>query len=412
MSEDLARYLREIASQLDVDPWSEREILEEIQNHLQEALTDLEEHGRRRKESVALALERFGEAREVGRMLNRLHRDPPWLRVGLAILPGLFALASGAGLFSAAWGAKIGEAVGRAGLPGVCVLVIAAGFARERRLAVWSYPALGALLFGAWLWIPWPLADQASPFWQAAPPLVMLVVLGLIGASAGYSVYRARGIGFPSVAWTLLALMILSLVASLVPSIVSDQNPHRGSAILAMLPVSLWWMGLLLSPVAIGLPLARRHGLPAGLMVVGAAYVLVEGLVDPAYGILIWTSNSTAATALSCLPALAFLIVPPIWVLGCRRAKGRIWGLVLPALIGLVSASVIRGAALQGTAIAYGADSWLRDCLAGAQLLVLLALTAVVYRWIGPRGPAGAEDMDCRTSGSQSLGCVAYEQRA
>jgi len=409
VSEELARYLRDIASQLDVDPSSEREILAEIQNHLQESMADLEEHGRSRKESVALALERFGEARELGRMLNRLHGDPPWVRVGWAILPGLFALAGAAGLFSAAWGVNIGEAVGRIGLLGVCVLVIAAGWAKERRLAVWSYPAWGVLLYGVWLWLPWVSADQARPFWQVAPPLVMLAV---IGAYAGYSAYRARGIRIPPLAWALLALMILSVVASLVPSVVSDQNPHRRTAILAMIPFSLWWMGLLLLPVVIGLPFARSQGLPAGLIVVAAAYVLVEGLLDPAYGILIWTSNASAARALACLPGLAFLIVPPIWVLGCRAAKGQTWGLVLPALLGLVSASVVRGAALQGTAIAYGADSWLRDCLAGAQFLLLLVLTAVVYRWIGPRPAQGAKDMDCRSSGSQSLGCVANEQRA
>ena len=409
MSEDLARYLREIASQLDVDPWSEREILAEIQDHLQEAVADLEEQGRSRKESVALALERFGEAREVGRMLNRVHGDPPWLSVGLAILPGLFALAGGAGLFHAAWGINIGETVGRTGLLGVCVLVVAAGWAKERRLAVWSYPAWGVLLYGVWLWVPWAPTDQASPFWQVAPPLLMLAA---IGAYAGYSAYRARGIRIPTLAWALLALTILSVVASLVPSIVSDQNSHWGFAVLALLPLSLWWMGLLLMPVVIGLPLARRQGLPAGLTVVAAAYVLVEGLLDPAYGILIWTSNAGVATALSCLPALAFLIVPPVWVLGCRGARGRTWGLVLPSLIGLVSAAIVRGAALQGTAVAYGADSWLRDFLSAAEFVLLLALTAVVYRWIGPLGPASAEDMDCRTAGSQSLGCVADEQRA
>jgi hypothetical protein len=409
MSEELARYLRDIASQLDVDPSREEEILGEIRNHLQEAVANLEEHGRSREESVALALERFGEAREVGRMLNRVHGDPPWLSVGLAILPGLFALAGGAGLFHAAWGINMGETVGRTGLLGVCVLVVTAGWAKERRLAVWSYPAWGVLLYGVWLWVSWAPTDQASPFWQVAPPLLMLAV---IGAYAGYSAYRARGIRIPTLAWALLALTILSVVASLVPSIVSDQNSHWGFAILAMLPLSLWWMGLLLMPVVIGLPFARREGLPAGLIVVAAAYVLVEGILDPAYGILIWTSNSATARTLSCLPSLAFLVAPPIWVLGCRGARGRTWGLVLPSLISLVSAAIVRGAALQGTAIAYGADSWLRDFLSAAQFVLLLALTAVVYRWIGPRGSAGVEDMDCRTAGSQSLGYAADEQRA
>jgi hypothetical protein len=402
MNEELARYLLEIASQLHLDPSDQREILAEIQNHLQEAAADLEEQGHSREGSVALALERFGAAREVGRMLNRLHGDPPWVRVGLAILPGLFALASGAGLFRGAWGADLGQTVGRTGLIAVCVLVTAAGLARERRLAVWSYPALGVLLFGVWLWIPWFSADQASPFWQVLPPLVMVAVLAVMGACSGYLVYRGRGISVPPAAWTLLVLILLSVAAFLVASLVADQNPHRARALMSMLPFSLWWMGLLLSPVAIGLPLARRHGLPAGLVVVAAVYVLVEGLLDPTYGILFWTSNSMVARALSCLPALTFLIVPPIWVLGCRGAMVRAWGLVLPALVGLLSTSAIRGAALQGTAVAYGLDAWLRDGLAGAQLVLLQALTAVVYHWIGPRGPLRAEHTDGRTFSCQS----------
>jgi len=412
MSEELARYLEEIAGQLTVDPSSEREILAEIQCHLQEAVAELEQQGHARQQSVALALERFGESREEVTMLNRLHSDSPWVRVGVAILPGLFALADSGGVFRALFGPSIGETLGRCGLIGVCILVIAAGFARERRLAVWSYPALGVLLFGVWGCIPSELADQASPFWQVAPPLAMLAVLAVIATLAGYSVRKWPGIGIPPVARVLLGLMILSVVASFVTSVVADRNPDRGSAILAVLPVYLWWMVLLLSPVAIGLPLALRNGLLAGLMVVAAEYVLVEGLLDPAYGVLIWTSNSTAATALACLPALAFLIVPPIWILGCRGAQAKWWGLVLPALIGLVSSSAIRGAVLHGTAIEYGAGSWLTDCLTGAQLLILLTLTGVIYHWIGPRGAVEAESFDHRTSGSMSLGCAANERRA
>jgi hypothetical protein len=412
MSEELARYLGEIADQLSVDPAREREILAEIQGHLQEAVAELEQQGHTRQKSVALALERFGESWEVGTMLNRLHSDSPWLRVGAAVLPGLFALADSGGVFRALFGASMGENLGHTGLIGVCILLIAAGFARERRLAVWSYPALGVLLFCVWGCIPAEVAEQASPFWRVAPPLVMLAVLAVAAALAGYSAYKSPGFGIPPLARVLLGLMIVSVVASLVTSVVADRNPDRGSAILAVLPVYLWWLVLLLSPVAIGLPLAVRNGLPAGLMVVAAEYVLVEEFLDPAYGVLIWTSNGTAARALACLPALAFLIVPPIWVLGCRGAQAKWWGLVLPALVGLVSSSAIRGAVLHGTAIEYGAGSWLTDSLTGAQLLIPLTLTAVIYHWIGPRGAVGAEYFDHSTSGSMSWGRAANERRA
>ena len=412
MSEELARYLREIASQLDVDPWSEREILEEIQNHLQEALTDLEEHGRRRKESVALALERFGEAREVGRMLNRLHGESLWIKVGLAILPGLFALASVGGLLSALLGARIGGAIGHTGLIGVCGLVIAAGLVRERRLALWSYPACGVLLLSMWWGMPWPSVDQTGSFWPVAPPLLMLAGLGIIAALAAYRASRWPSPRSLRLGWALLGLIILVAMVFPAGPIVVNRHADWGSAVLTMLPLSLWWMGLLLLPVVIGMPLALRSGVVAGLMVVAALYVLVEVIIDPASGILIFTSDHAAARVLSSLPALAFLIVPPVCVLLSRRTKVRFWGLVLPPILGLLSVSVIRAGVLQGTAIEYGAGRWLTDFLAGAQLVVLFALTGLIYHRIGPPESMRAESMQSGASGSMSWSCAANERRA
>ncbi len=412
MSEELAWYLREIASQLDVEPSRERELLEEIQNHLQEAVADLEEQGRSTKESVALALERFGEAREVGRMLNREHSDRRWMRVGLAILPGLFALASGAGFFTAAWGANLGQVVGRTSLLGVCVLVIAAGLVRERRLAVWSYPACGVLLLRMWWDMPWPSVDQSGSFWPVAPPLVMLAGLAIIAALAAYRAFRGPSLGSRRLGWALLGLLIPVAMAFPAGPVVVGRNADWGSTVLTMLPLSLWWMGLLLLPVVIGLPLALRSGVVAGLMVVAALYVLVEEIFDPASGILIFTSDYAAARVLSSLPALAFLILPPVWVLLSRRTKVRFWGLVLPPILGLLSVSVIRAGVLQGTAIEYAASRWLTDFLAGAQLVVLFALTGLIYHRIGPPESTGAESMQSGAFGSMSWSCAADERRA
>jgi len=184
------------------------------------------------------------------------------------------------------------------------------------------------------------------------------------------------------------------------------------SAFLAMLPLSMWWMGLLLVPVVIGLPFALRSGLAAGLMVVAAQYVLVEEIFDPARGVLIFTSDHAAARLLSSLPALAFLIVPPVWILLSRRTKVRFWGLVLPPLLGLLSISLIRAGVLQGTAIEYGAGSWLTQCLYGAQLVVLFALTGLIYHRLGPTESIRAESMQSRASSSMSWGCAADERRA
>jgi hypothetical protein len=384
----------------------------EIQNHLQEAVAEIEEQGPSRKESVALALKRFGEAREVGRMLNREHGDRRWMRVGLAILPGLFALASGAGLFTAACGANLGQVVGRTSLVGVCVLVIAAGLVRERRLAVWSYPACGVLLLRMWWDMPWPSVDQAGSFWPVAPPLLMLAGLAIIAALASCRASRWTSPRSRRLTWALLGLIIPAAMAFPAGPVVVSRNADWGSAVLTMLPLSLWWMGLLLLPVVIGMPLALRSGVVAGLMVVAAEYVLVEEIFDPASGILIFTSDHAAARVLSSLPALAFLIVPPAWVLLSRCTKVRFWGLVLPPMLGLLSVSVIRAGVLQGTAVEYGAGRWLTDLLAGAQLVVLFALTGLIYHRIAPPESIRAESMQSGAARSVSWSCPADERRA
>ena len=411
-SEDLERYLSEIASQLNVDPARETDILEEVRSHLEEATTELRASGLGEEESLAAAIDRFGASREVGRMLNRLHGYSLWTKVGLAILPGLFALGSAGGLFSALLGSKTGEALGHTGLVGVCLLVIAAGLARERRLPAWSCPAWGVLLLRMWWGIPWPSAELSGSFWAVAPPLLMLAGLAVIAAIVAYRACRWPGLRSYRLRWSLLALIILTAVAFPAGPVVVEGNADRGSAFLAMLPLSLWWMGLLLLPVVIGLPLALRSGLAAGLMVVAAQYVLLEEIFDPARGILIWTSDHAAARLLSSLPALAFLIVPPAWILLSRRTKVRFWGLVLPPLLGLLSLSLIRAGVLQGTAVEYGVGSWLTDFLAGAQLVVLFALTGLIYHRLGPQGAVSVESFNRRASDSMSLGCAANEPRA
>jgi hypothetical protein len=412
MSEDLARYLREVASQLDVDPSRQREILAEIRDHLEEAVADLEEQGRSRKESVALTLERFGEAREVGRMLSRVHGDPLWVRVGWAILPGLFALASAGGLLSALLGASIGGAIGHTGLIGVCVLVIGAGLVREHRLALWSYPACGVLLFHVWWGIPWPSVGQAGSFWSVAPPLIMLAGLAIIAALAAYRAFRGSRPLSRRLGWTLVGLVLMVAMVFPAGSVLADRNADWGSVSLTMLPLSLWWMGLLLLPVVIGMPLARRSGVAAGLMVVAAQYVLWEEIFDPASGILIFTSDHAAARALSSLPALAFLVVPPVWVLLSRRTTVRFWGLVLPPVLGLLSVSVIRAGVLQGTAIEYATGRWLTDFIAGAQLVMLFALTGLIYHRLRPPERNQGEPVQSGASGSMSWSYATDERRA
>ncbi len=92
MKDALERYLAEIASQLNVDPTTEKEILHEIRTHLEESVADLQEEGLDRRQSLALAVDGFGDPREVGRMLGRLHGDSANQAVLAAFLPVALAL--------------------------------------------------------------------------------------------------------------------------------------------------------------------------------------------------------------------------------------------------------------------------------------------------------------------------------
>jgi hypothetical protein len=383
MNDELDKYLSEIASQLNVDPGEEREILQEIRAHLEDAVSELQERGVSRQDSFALATDDFGDSRDVGRMLARLHNDPDWMKVALAIVPGLFAICASSGLFKEVFGASIGHALHENGLMALCVLLIGAGLILERRLAVWTFPALGILLISVWRWIPPPLLDHTSPFWQGASPVLIFAVLAAIGALSVYHVCRQHRTRIRRLGWVLLGLVILVAMAGVVTSAIADRSLNRWMALLATLPPVLLWMGIVLSPIAISLPLARRHGSLAGLIVVAAEFVLVDGFFDPSYALGIWTSDPTIVALVSVVPAIFFLVVAPLLVFPSRSTRGRIGGLLLPVFIALVGGEIISGAVRP-----YYLDSWtwLMRAIGSVQFLMVVALAAVMCHRIGRRG--------------------------
>jgi hypothetical protein len=318
-------------------------------------------------------------------MRKRPFAPTSWVKVGLAILPGLFALSIGSDLFRPIFGVDIAESITQNGLIAVCILLIIAGLVRERRIAVWSFPAFGIALIGGWLWIPPPFVRQTSPFWQFGAPVLILAVLAAIGGFAVYHVYRQHSTCIPRLAWVLLGLVMLLVMAGVVTSTIADRSANKWTALRAMLPLTLWWTGLILSPVAIGLLLARRDGLLAGIIVVAAEFVLVDGLFDPGYALGMWTSNQTIVEVVSVVPIIFFLVVSPIWVLRSRSTRGRVWALLLPVFVGLVGAEIITGSVRpQYLGI------WPTRAIGAALFLMAVALVAVMYHRIEGQGPAAS----------------------
>jgi len=174
--------------------------------------------------------------------------------------------------------------------------------------------------------------------------------------------------------------MILVTMAGVITSTIRDGSANKWAALSVMLPGTLLLMGVILLPVAIGLPLARRDGLLAGLVVVAADFVLVDWILDPAYGLVLLASNPTIVTLVSVIPAVFLLVVSPIWVLACGSTRGRVLGLLLPVFVALVSVEIISGSVRPYYL------HWLTRAIESAQFLTALALAAVTYHWIGHQG--------------------------
>jgi len=273
--------------------------------------------------------------------------------------------------------------------------IVVAGLIVERRPAVWSFSALGLLLFSApgWLFTLFArFGDSRSPFWQVAPPYLMSAALAAIAALAAYRVFKQHGLHIPRSGWVLLGLMVLVSVADAITGVITDRNPNKWGSLLAYLPLVLWWTGLILLPVAIGLPLARRDGLLAGLVLVASQFVLVDEIFDPTYSVGFWAYWEPSAIldkakiVLSYLPALFFLVITPIWMLRSRSTRGRVLGLLLPPFVALVSTDVIASIALRGALGGYSMGSWLTHGVSTAHLLLPLALAAVMYHWLERQG--------------------------
>jgi hypothetical protein len=325
----------------DLPPFVQRDVIEELRGHLEDRASSLQLRGISEEASMSEAIERFGEAGEVGAALRHVHRRVSWGKVGLAVLPGLFAI-------STIWIANGTGRLAAIGL-GMYVLLGIVGFLLERRFAAWSFTALGMLLG-----LTSVLGLLVSPLW-------------LLAAIVALVVYRRRGIHIPDLVWVLLGLMIA--VGAVETAVLTATD---GVFFWSYLLVSLAPVGGILLPVAVGLLLARRSGVLAGLFVVAAGFALVDWMLEPTYGL--W--NTHWSIILPAIQSILLLIISPLWVLRSRSMRGRIWGLLLPAFIALASIATI-----VCTVREYPIETWCVNGGAAAQLFMGMALAVLLYHW-------------------------------
>jgi hypothetical protein len=242
----------------------------------------------------------------------------------------------------------------------LCALLVTGGLVIERRLVVWSFPALGVLL-------PTLPGIALATFFDphSGPPssghtlLVNWIWPGLMwGIIVATVAFRRSDLRLSGMAWGLLGLLILA-------------NPF----------ILLLTGATLLLCVAAGLLLARRDGMLVGLLVVAGEFWIVDSIFDPSYGMLIWSYNYSAELIVSILPAMCFLVIAPIWVLRAHSSWGRLEGLLLPLLIGLVAGEIIHGLVVRGTPGAYSPGMWF---VRGTGIIqYVMALVVIVYAQVG-----------------------------
>ena len=294
-------------------------------------------------------------------------QHPPlaWRKVALALIPGLFALTMellqrNLGLDSTA---------SYVGLTPLCFVLCAIGFVRERRLAVWSFPALGILLALGMT----SMANLA----EGSGPTGRLLMLGLYSSGPAFAVRwlaRQKGVGFVLLGLGALGMLLIFGVFSLV---ILTNVGLIGIILMACL--------YSIVPLVLAGWLARQTGVLAGLVFVGAAFVMWDGIGDPAYALGIYTDNLALVKFVSICPQVFFLLITPILVMRLSSTRARILGYLVPLSVGLVITTAISAALRPYDLFAFAIS---RDFMF---YLLPLLIILVVCVWVGRHKPAGQQ---------------------
>jgi hypothetical protein len=239
------------------------------------------------------------------------------------------------------------------------VLMTLVVLAIERRLPAWGLLALGmvvnwiVLMIGIFamerLAVELRLLHATRHLIMAIPLWAVIVLL----AWRYKHVWRAP-------AW---ALALFALVVT-------------GAAVWAGYGV-LTTVGMMLLPVALGLPLSQRHGPLASLFVVGA------------YGLWLFDSDFISGFLLrdmafyplyAILMSWLFIGVAPLLFLRARSRRGRMLGLLAPVVVVLIARVVVPWLARPAV---HPPRIWLGDALLSVFTLLILLLSLLLYRRAG-----------------------------
>jgi hypothetical protein len=279
-------------------------------------------------------------AEHIAALLNRESIGVSWMKpvawkhVLFALLPGLLMVVS-------AYFPSSEDPWIFIPLVGLSLVVIATSLIAHRRLTEWALPALGLLTASSLLLIGQAITWQGSgppPTWwrvvntgaallMFALPGVLLLGLIVQRQLTGHNLRRT---------WRVLAaIVVASLAFALAEVAATDGSPWP-----ATLGVGLFSLALSAPLVMLGLPLARRHGMRAGLYVVSGVSLLTITLLEPDYGLweTIW------GNALPVLMLAGYVVIAPLLMMRAAQKGGSARGMLLPVGVVLLLGAIIPAA--------------------------------------------------------------------
>jgi hypothetical protein len=207
MQAEVGSYLDEVRTHLHLDSRTESRVISELYTHFQEKVSDLEDSGMAESEATREALEAFGDARSIARMMYEAHSRGSWTEALISCQPHLIVAA----LFAThIWRNPV--LLGGA----FAAIVVIALLGWRRGASPWLYSWVGfavlPLLVFSFLSIDpvartvtWVLRGQGTP-----APLWHLVVLLVVYAFTLWLIAAAT-MAVARTDWILVSLMLLPL---------------------------------------------------------------------------------------------------------------------------------------------------------------------------------------------------------
>jgi hypothetical protein len=207
MAVGIQTYLDEIRAHLHLDPPMEKRIMNELSSHFQEKVGELEREGLRRAEAEREAMDSFGEARAIARLMYEAYSRGSWVDAFLSSQPHFIVAALFATHF---WHSPFMLGAAFAAITLIAIL------GRRGGSPTWTHSWLGyaffPLLISAFL-LRHPIAEtirfsfggsgSPAPIWELA------VLAALYGAILWLVVSVAVQVGKRD--WLFVSLMLLPL---------------------------------------------------------------------------------------------------------------------------------------------------------------------------------------------------------